>query len=110
LDFKPGLYFHTGPFFIFVLQTSSMTKDIEPILQVLSNYLQQYVLSKDEHDLLESWLRESEANQDLFNDISNEVKWESDCPSGIPHNLAGSMERIRMRVIVSFLPLVLSMV
>ena len=76
-----------------------MTKDIEPILQVLSNYLQQNVLSKDEHDLLESWLRESEANQDLFNDISNEVKWESDCPPGISHDLAGSMERIRMRMI-----------
>ena len=76
-----------------------MTKDIEPILQVLSNYLQQYVLSKDEHELLESRLRESEANQDLFNDISNETKWESDWPAGIPHNQTGSMERIRMRMI-----------
>jgi hypothetical protein len=98
LDFKTGLYFYTGPFFIFVLQTPSMTKDIEPILRALSNYLQQHVLSKDEHDLLESWLRESEGNQDLFNDISNEAKWERDWPAGIPHGLAGSMERIRMRM------------
>ena len=76
-----------------------MTKDIEPILQVLSNYLQQYVLSKDEHELLESWLRESEANQDLFNDISNEAKWESEWPAGVPHNLTGSIQRIRVRMI-----------
>lgn len=76
-----------------------MTKDIEPILQVLSNYVQQLVLSKDETDLLESWLRESEANQDLFNEISNEAKWESDWPDGISHDLAGSMERIRIRMI-----------
>lgn len=75
-----------------------MEKAIEPILQVLSKYLQHRILSYDEVNILRSWLRESEANEDLFDDISNEAKWIADCPAHIPLNLEGSLERIRMRM------------
>ncbi|HZK63492.1 MAG TPA: hypothetical protein VFC34_05070 [Puia sp.] len=76
-----------------------MIRDIQPILEVLSDYLQKIPLSDDETNLLRSWLRESEANEMLFDDISNRSKWEADCPPGMPQDLAGSMERIRMRMI-----------
>ena len=75
-----------------------MTKDIEPILKVLSHYLQHLVLTKDEASLLRSWLMASEANQELFDDISNPPKWARECPADIYPGLAGSMQRIRMRI------------
>jgi hypothetical protein len=68
------------------------------ICRPLSNYHQQLVQTEDEFALLRSWLMASKANQDLFDDISTEEKWESDW-LGIPHNLVGSTERIRMRMI-----------
>ena len=76
-----------------------MIPDIEPILQVLSYYIQKIPLTDDESNLLRSWLTESEANEILFDDISNKAKWEADCPPNMPQDLAGSMERIRMRMI-----------
>ncbi|HZK62793.1 MAG TPA: hypothetical protein VFC34_01540, partial [Puia sp.] len=72
---------------------------IEPMMQVLSNYLQHLVLSEDESYLLRSWLMESGANEDLFDEISNEAKWFQDCPVDISHDLAGSLGRIRMQII-----------
>ena len=48
-----------------------MGKNIEPIMQVLSNYLQHLVLSEEESHLLRSWLMESGANEDLFDEICN---------------------------------------
>jgi hypothetical protein len=75
-----------------------MEKAIESILQVLSHYLQHHILREEEVEILRSWLRESEANEDLFDDISNEAKWIADCPAYIPRNLEGSLERIRMRL------------
>jgi len=76
-----------------------MIPDIEPILQVLSYYIQKIPLTDDESNLLRSWLMESEANESLFDDISNKEKWKRECPPNMPHDLAGSMERIRMRMI-----------
>ena len=75
-----------------------MTKDIEPILLVLSHYLQHLVLTKDEASLLRSWLMASEANQELFDDISNPPKWAAERPADISPGLAGSMQRIRIRI------------
>jgi len=75
-----------------------MKKAIEPILHVLSHYLQHHILREGEVEVLRSWLRESEANEDLFDDISNEAKWIADCPAHIPRNLEGSLERIRVRM------------
>ena len=51
-----------------------------------------------EVEVLRSWLRESEANEDLFDDIRNEGKWIADCPEHISRNLEGSLERIRIRL------------
>ena len=76
-----------------------MCINTEFIIQVLSNYLQHFDLSEQEQDLLRSWLLESGANEDLFDDISNEAKWIHDCPPNIPHDLAGSLQRIRARLI-----------
>ena len=76
-----------------------MTKDIEPILKVQSHYLQHLVLTKDEAALLRTWLMASEANQELFDDISNPRKWSAERPADIAPGLAGSMQRIRMRII-----------
>jgi hypothetical protein len=73
-----------------------MEKDIEPILQVFSSYLQHLVLSEDEVRILCNWLMESEDNEDLFNEISNEGKWKEDCPANISWDLKDSLERIRM--------------
>jgi hypothetical protein len=75
-----------------------MKKGIEPILQVLSKYLQHRILSYGEVSILRSWLRESETNEDLFDDISNEAKWIAGCPALISRDLEGSLERIRMRL------------
>ena len=50
-----------------------MSNDIEPIIQVLSNYMQHLVLREDELTLLRSWIMESEANEILFDDISNKA-------------------------------------
>jgi hypothetical protein len=75
-----------------------MEKGIEPIFQVLSHYLQHLILREGEVEVLRSWLRESEANQDLFDDISNEAKWIADCPAHISRDLEGSLARIRMRL------------
>ncbi len=76
-----------------------MIKDIEPILQVLSGYLQKIPLSDDETSVLRNWLRESEANELLFDATSNRAQWDADCPADIPHDLTGSLERIRARLI-----------
>lgn len=76
-----------------------MKIDIEPILQVFPNYLQHHVLSEDELRILCNWLMESEDNEDLFDDISNEAKWIEDCPGNVSPGLEGSLERIRMRMI-----------
>ena len=75
-----------------------MDKDTDPILQVLSHYLQHLTLNGDELEILRSWHRESEANENLFDDVSNEAKWKDDCPENISQDLAGSLERIRMRL------------
>jgi len=74
-----------------------MAKDTDPILQVLFHYLQHLTLNEDELEILRSWLRESEANENLFDDISNEAKWKEDCPENISQDLPGSLERIRKR-------------
>ena len=76
-----------------------MGKNIEPIMQVLSNYLQHLVLSEEESHLLRSWLMESGANEDLFDEICNKTKWFKDCPVNFSHDLEGSLARIRMQMI-----------
>ena len=75
-----------------------MEKGIEPIFQVLSHCLQHLILREREVGVLRSWLRESEANEDLFDDIGNEAKWIADCLAHIPLNQEGSLERKRMRL------------
>lgn len=62
------------PFFIFVLaKTPSMVADIEPILLLLSNYIQKIPQTAEESNLLRSWLMESKSNEILSDDISNKV-------------------------------------
>jgi hypothetical protein len=55
-------------------------------------------MEEDIEPILRSWLRGSEANEDLFDDISIEAKWIADFPAHISRDLEGSLERIRMRL------------
>ena len=94
------LDFYRRPHFIFCfIKSRIMELDIDLILQVFPNYLQHLVLSDDELRILCNWLMESEDNEDLFDDISNEAEWIEDCPRNISAGLEGSLERIRMRMI-----------
>ena len=68
-------------------------KDLEPILNVLCNYQARYVLGADELTVLSEWLRESKAHEQLFEDLSNNMKW-------IMGDIEGNTrERIQMRLI-----------
>ncbi|MEO6962487.1 MAG: hypothetical protein ABIY90_10985 [Puia sp.] len=64
-----------------------------------SDYIQRVSLSDDKLNLLRSWSMESKSNEILFDDISNKAKWEREWQPNTPYDLAGSMERIRMRMI-----------
>jgi ferric-dicitrate binding protein FerR (iron transport regulator) len=45
------------------------------IVDILYRYQQQESLTEEDRRILEDWLQASEANQDLFNDISNKEEW-----------------------------------
>jgi transmembrane sensor len=45
------------------------------IVDILFRYQRQEPLTEEDKRMLEDWLRVSEGNQDLFNDISNEEEW-----------------------------------
>jgi hypothetical protein len=49
----------------------TLMKDLEPILNVLCNYKVGFVLSSDEIAILSQWLKESEKNKELFEDLSD---------------------------------------
>jgi hypothetical protein len=78
-----------------------MIPDIEPIVQILSRYLQRVELKKEELDLLKTLLKDSELNEMLFDDISNQQKWKKECPAHISSDLAGTQDRIRKRLIAN---------
>lgn len=46
------------------------------ILKILYNYYHRVALSKEEEDQLQGWLAASEANQQLFDELSNSAAWE----------------------------------
>ncbi|HEY2348773.1 MAG TPA: hypothetical protein VGH64_07140 [Puia sp.] len=46
-------------------------KDLEPILNVLSNYYAGFVLSEEELRLLRDWLAESATHQNMFDQLNN---------------------------------------
>jgi len=46
-------------------------KDLEPILNVLCNYQAGFVLSTEEIEILSGWLKESDRNQKLLDDLGN---------------------------------------
>ena len=49
-------------------------KDLEPILNVLSNYQAGFVLSTEEIGILTEWLNESVKHEKLFKDLSSWTK------------------------------------
>jgi len=49
----------------------SSMKDLEPILNVLCNYRAGFVLSNEEIAVLSQWLKESEKNKELFEDLGD---------------------------------------
>jgi ferric-dicitrate binding protein FerR (iron transport regulator) len=47
-----------------------------PIVDILFRYQQRQSLTEEERRMLQDWLGASEANQDLFDEISNEEAWD----------------------------------
>ena len=69
-----------------------LLKDINSILIVLGNYFEQFELSDNEYNQLGSWLYESKANQELFDDLQNQSKLIKN------RDYIAFREKIRMRI------------
>jgi hypothetical protein len=68
-------------------------RELEPILNILCNYQTGFVLSDDKLAILRGWLEESEAHEEMLDDLANKMKWHLDEIDG------NERERIQTRLI-----------
>ncbi|WP_052273345.1 FecR family protein [Flavihumibacter solisilvae] len=69
-----------------------------PILSILYRYYRQEILSDREIEILQEWLEASEANQLLFDDLSNTEAWEASIAELRKRNPDPTWEIIRQRI------------
>ncbi len=72
--------------------------EIPVIVSILTRYQRQEPLSESEKRILENWLRASEANQDLFNDLSNEEGWNREIADLQAKDDSATWSRIQERI------------
>ncbi|MDP4128906.1 MAG: FecR domain-containing protein [Bacteroidota bacterium] len=71
---------------------------IPSIVDILWRYQQREPLSSEDEEQLRNWLRESEENELLFDDLSNHAKWEADMADLKARDSRATWNRIRERV------------
>jgi len=77
---------------------ATLMQKIPSIVDILWRYQQREALSSDDEEQLRNWLRESEENELLFDDLSNHAKWEADMADLKARDSRATWNRIRERV------------
>ncbi len=72
--------------------------DMSSIVSILTRYQKQQHLSAEETRVLEQWLAESELHQELFEDISDEPRWQAELAAFKAIDPDPSWQRIKARI------------
>ena len=72
--------------------------EIPIIVSILTRYQQHEKLSEPEMRILEEWLRQSEAHEDLFDDLSNEEGWNREIAALQAKDDRATWSRIKERI------------